>query len=72
MTAEILVSIGMAFLWAFWIMIPAYIPNPAAALVGGGTPIDFGKCAKDGNRLFGDGKTWRGLIGGTPRLCPAV
>ncbi|MDO5844612.1 MAG: CDP-2,3-bis-(O-geranylgeranyl)-sn-glycerol synthase [Methanocorpusculum sp.] len=45
-------------------MIPAYIPNPAAALVGGGTPIDFGKCAKDGNRIFGDGKTWRGLIGG--------
>ena len=64
MTAEILVSIGMAFLWAFWIMIPAYIPNPAAALVGGGTPIDFGKCAKDGRRIFGDGKTWRGLIGG--------
>lgn len=64
MTTEILLSIGMAFVWAFWIMIPAYIPNPAAALVGGGTPIDFGKCAKDGNRLFGDGKTWRGLIGG--------
>lgn len=54
----------MAFLWAFWIMIPAYIPNPAAALIGGGTPIDFGKCAKDGRRIFGDGKTWRGLIGG--------
>lgn len=64
MTAEILVTVGMAFLWALWIMIPAYIPNPAAALVGGGTPIDFGKCAKDGRRLFGDGKTWRGLIGG--------
>lgn len=64
MTAEILVTVGMAFLWALWIMIPAYIPNPAAALVGGGTPIDFGKCAKDGRRIFGDGKTWRGLIGG--------
>ncbi|HJJ47057.1 MAG TPA: CDP-2,3-bis-(O-geranylgeranyl)-sn-glycerol synthase [Methanocorpusculum sp.] len=45
-------------------MIPAYIPNSAAALLGGGTPIDFGKCAKDGRRVFGDGKTWRGLIGG--------
>ncbi|MDO5846627.1 MAG: CDP-2,3-bis-(O-geranylgeranyl)-sn-glycerol synthase [Methanocorpusculum sp.] len=45
-------------------MIPAYIPNPAAALIGGGTPIDFGKCAKDGRRIFGDGKTWRGLLGG--------
>jgi CDP-2,3-bis-(O-geranylgeranyl)-sn-glycerol synthase len=61
---DFLIAIGMAFLWAFWIMIPAYIPNPAAALIGGGTPIDFGKCAKDGRRIFGDGKTWRGLIGG--------
>ncbi len=64
MTAEILAGIGMAFLWAFWIMIPAYIPNPAAALIGGGTPIDFGRCARDGRRIFGDGKTWRGLLGG--------
>ena len=61
---DILISIGMASLWASWIMIPAYIPNPAAALIGGGTPVDFGKCAKDGRRILGDGKTWRGLIGG--------
>jgi len=64
MVLEIIATIGMVFLWAFWIMVPAYIPNPAAALLGGGTPIDFGKCAKDGRRIFGDGKTWRGLIGG--------
>ena len=64
MIAEILVTLGMIFLWALWIMLPAYVPNPVAALVGGGTPIDFGKCAKDGRRIFGDGKTWRGLIGG--------
>jgi CDP-2,3-bis-(O-geranylgeranyl)-sn-glycerol synthase len=43
-------------------MLPAYIPNPVAALLGGGTPIDFGKNYSDGNRLFGDGKTYRGLI----------
>lgn len=54
----------MALLWALWIMVPAYVPNPAAALVGGGKPIDGGKCWKDGKRIFGDGKTWRGLIGG--------
>ena len=54
----------MALLWAFWFMIPAYVPNPAAAIVGGGRPIDGGKCCKDGRRIFGDGKTWRGLIGG--------
>lgn len=64
MFIDILCAVGTACLWAVWIMIPAYIPNPAAALVGGGTPIDFGKCAKDGNRIFGEGKTWRGLIGG--------
>lgn len=64
MITELCVTIGMCFLWAFWIMLPAYIPNPAAALLGGGTPIDFGKCAKDGRRIFGDGKTWRGLFGG--------
>ncbi len=64
MVVEIIAAIGMIFLSAFWIMVPAYIPNPAAALLGGGTPIDFGKCAKDGRRIFGDGKTWRGLIGG--------
>ncbi|MDD1720275.1 MAG: CDP-2,3-bis-(O-geranylgeranyl)-sn-glycerol synthase [Methanoregulaceae archaeon] len=43
-------------------MLPAYIPNPAAALFGGGTPIDMGRSCRDGYRVFGDGKTWRGLI----------
>lgn len=61
---ELLMTAAMACLWAVWIMIPAYIPNPAAALLGGGTPVDFGRCAKDGRRILGDGKTWRGLIGG--------
>jgi orotate phosphoribosyltransferase len=51
-------------IWAFWIMLPAYIPNPVAALFGGGTPIDLGKNFSDGNRIFGDGKTYRGLITG--------
>jgi CDP-2,3-bis-(O-geranylgeranyl)-sn-glycerol synthase len=49
---------------AVWIMLPAYIPNPVAALFGGGTPIDFGKNYSDGNRIFGDGKTFRGLFCG--------
>ncbi len=64
MIPEILSTVGMIFLWALWIMLPAYISNPVAALVGGGTPIDFGKCTEDGRRIFGDGKTWKGLIGG--------
>jgi len=45
-------------------MLPAYLPNPVAALCGGGTPIDFGSNFSDNRRLFGDGKTWRGLIVG--------
>jgi CDP-2,3-bis-(O-geranylgeranyl)-sn-glycerol synthase len=49
---------------AFWIMVPAYVPNPVAALCGGGTPIDFDKNYSDGRRLLGDGKTYRGLACG--------
>jgi CDP-2,3-bis-(O-geranylgeranyl)-sn-glycerol synthase len=49
-------------IWALWIMLPAYVPNPVAALSGGGTPIDFGKNYPDGHRIFGDGKTYRGLV----------
>jgi CDP-2,3-bis-(O-geranylgeranyl)-sn-glycerol synthase len=45
-------------------MLPAYFANPAAQLTGGGTPLDFGAHARDGERLLGPGKTWRGLVGG--------
>ena len=56
-----------SLLAALWIMIPAYVPNSAAAALGGGTPIDFGKVCSDGRRVFGDGKTYRGFFGGV--LC---
>ena len=49
---------------AFWLIIPAYLANASALLVGGGRPIDFGKTYKDGKRILGDGKTWRGLFAG--------
>jgi len=55
---------------AFWFFLPAYVANPTAVLFGGGTPIDFGRVLNDGNRLFGNGKTWRGLCGGV--MCGAV
>jgi len=58
------VSVGFALLQAFWFFLPAYVANPAAALWGGGRPIDGGRVLADGRRLFGDGKTWRGLFGG--------
>jgi len=50
---------------AFWIVIPIYVANASAVIVGGGRPIDFGKTWKDGRRILGDGKTWRGLFAGT-------
>jgi CDP-2,3-bis-(O-geranylgeranyl)-sn-glycerol synthase len=56
-----------AGLAALWIMVPAYLPNSAAAVFGGGTPIDFGKTLGDGRRIFGNGKTYRGFFGGV--LC---
>jgi len=52
-----------AVVTAFWVMLPAYIPNNVAVLVGGGRPIDRGRTFR-GARLLGDGKTWRGLAGG--------
>jgi CDP-2,3-bis-(O-geranylgeranyl)-sn-glycerol synthase len=52
----------MPLIWAFWIMLPAYVPNPVAAVAGGGTPIDLGRNYSDGRRIFGDGKTCRGLV----------
>jgi CDP-2,3-bis-(O-geranylgeranyl)-sn-glycerol synthase len=48
---------------AFWAMLPAYVPNNAAVLVGGGPPIDGGR-TMGGRRLLGDGKTWLGTAGG--------
>ncbi|NGM67833.1 CDP-2,3-bis-(O-geranylgeranyl)-sn-glycerol synthase [Natronolimnobius sp. AArcel1] len=48
---------------AFWAMLPAYVPNNAAVLAGGGRPIDGGR-TWDGKRVLGDGKTWRGTAAG--------
>lgn len=50
---------------AVWAMLPAYVPNNVAVLAGGGRPIDAGRTWKDGRRLLGDGKTWRGTAFGT-------
>jgi CDP-2,3-bis-(O-geranylgeranyl)-sn-glycerol synthase len=50
---------------ALWFFLPAYLANPMAVVFGGGPPIDLGRSLSDGQRFFGDGKTWRGLIGGT-------
>ena len=50
---------------AVWLIFPAYIANSSAVLFGGGTPVDMGKKWRDGRRIFGNGKTWNGFIGGS-------
>lgn len=45
-----------------WLVLPAYLANMGATLVGGGPPIDGGRTWSDGRRILGDGKTWRGLL----------
>lgn len=44
-----------------WIILPAYAANGLAPLARGKRPIDGGR-KLGGDRLFGDGKTWEGLI----------
>jgi CDP-2,3-bis-(O-geranylgeranyl)-sn-glycerol synthase len=56
----ILVVLGLAIYYLF----PAYVANAIPVLTGGGTPIDFQKTLRDGRRIFGEGKTYRGLITG--------
>ena len=45
-------------------ILPAYFANSSPVIFGGGTPVDFGRNAWDRRRIFGDGKTWRGLLAG--------
>lgn len=52
-------------LTALWLMLPAYLANMAPVFVGGGTPIDLGRNWRDGKRILGNGKTWRGLLLGS-------
>lgn len=58
-----------AIIMAFWFILPAYAANGLAVVFGRGQrlnkPLDFGRNFIDNRRIFGDGKTVRGLIGGT-------
>ncbi len=45
-------------------VLPAYFANGAPVLLGGGRPVDAHFRLWDGRRLFGDSKTWRGLVAG--------
>lgn len=52
----------MTILYALWLFLPAYLANMAPVFVGGPPPIDGGRVWRDGKRILGDGKTWRGLF----------
>ncbi len=62
---DILIAVFGNVVMAMWLMLPAYIANPMAVVFGGGTPVDMGMKWMDGQRVLGDGKTIRGLVGGT-------
>lgn len=48
---------------ALWAMCPAYLPNSAAVLGGGGRPLDLGR-SMGGRRILGDGKSISGTFVG--------
>ncbi|MEM3927815.1 MAG: CDP-2,3-bis-(O-geranylgeranyl)-sn-glycerol synthase [Archaeoglobaceae archaeon] len=47
-----------------WLLLPAYLPNNFAVVLGGVKPMDFGKNFFDGKRILGEGKTFSGFFGG--------
>lgn len=65
--ADVLSEFAVMVLLAIYYIIPAYVANGLAVVTGGGKPIDLGRYFRDGRRIFGDGKTIRGFIGGV--LC---
>lgn len=60
-----MLDIPLSIVSAFVLFIPGFIANPAAVITGGHFPMDFGRNFPDGKRIFGDGKTWTGYIGGS-------
>jgi len=57
-------SIGTELVNSLWFILPAYLANASPVVLGGGRPLDFGRSFPDKRRIFGDGKTWRGFVGG--------
>ena len=55
-------GLHLTVLEALWLLLPAYLSNMLPVVVGGGKPIDGGRLWRDGKRILGPGKTWRGLL----------
>ncbi|MBA2861703.1 CDP-2,3-bis-(O-geranylgeranyl)-sn-glycerol synthase [Methanococcus maripaludis] len=49
---------------AIWYILPAYVANAVPCILGGGRPVDLGKNFFDGNRIIGNGVTYRGTFFG--------
>jgi CDP-2,3-bis-(O-geranylgeranyl)-sn-glycerol synthase len=49
---------------ALWYILPAYFANATPVILGGGMPLDLGLRWMDGERIFGDHKTFRGVFAG--------
>lgn len=45
-------------------ILPSYFANSIPVLLGGGQPLDGSRKLRDGQRIFGDGKTVRGFFAG--------
>lgn len=52
------------FVTVFLFVVPLYIANSSAMLLGGKTPLDFGARLFDKKEIFGKGKTWKGSVFG--------
>lgn len=62
-------AFGDEILRALWLFLPAYVANMSPVFSSKifpkwGTPIDFEGIHRDGKRVLGPGKTWRGLVVG--------
>ena len=57
-------DIAQLIIEALKFIFPAYCANAIPVIVGGGTPIDFGKNFSDGKPIFGKNKTIRGFFSG--------
>jgi CDP-2,3-bis-(O-geranylgeranyl)-sn-glycerol synthase len=57
-------SIPELVIKALLFIFPAYCANAVPVIVGGGTPLDFGRKSIDGRPIFGKNKTIRGFLAG--------
>lgn len=55
-------GIFLSFLFAFWVMTPAYVPNSAAAVFGGGDPLTEAEPGVTEDECWGMARRGEGLL----------